>query len=137
MKFIESEIHSAVESVSAERADGQDDHQDTLWLYWEAPLIRGEEEGGLLGSERMVVVIVMMMIKIMVTMMGRNDAIKCKLSDRVLRPAQGLEHNIWWRNEYKYKYNQSTNTSTNTVWSCLMHVLWCLVVSMYIYIYSL
>ena len=82
----------------------------------------------------MVVVIVMMMIKIMVTMMGRNDAIKCKLSDRVLRPAQGLEHNIWWRNEYKYKYNQSTNTSTNTVWSCLMHVLWCLVVSMYIYI---
>ena len=60
----------------------------------------------------MVVVIVMMMIKIMVTMMGRNDAIKCKLSDRVLRPAQGLEHNIWWRNEYKY--NQSTNTFTNT-----------------------
>ena len=59
----------------------------------------------------MVVVIVMMMIKMM---MGRNDAIKCKLSDRVLRPAQGLEHNIWWRNEYKYKYNQSTNTFTNT-----------------------
>ena len=60
----------------------------------------------------MVVVIVMMMIKMMVTMMGRNDAIKCKLSDRVLRPAQGLEHNIWWRNEYKY--NQSTNTFSNT-----------------------
>ena len=71
MKFIESEIHSAVESVSAERADDQDDHQDTLWLYWEAPLIRGEEEGGLLGSERMAVVIVMMMmmlIMIMITM---------------------------------------------------------------------
>ena len=71
MKFIESEIHSAVESVSAERADVQDDHQDTLWLFWEAPLIRGEEDGGLLGSERMVVVIVMMMmtlIMIMITM---------------------------------------------------------------------
>ena len=51
------------------RADDQDDHQDTLWLFWEAPLIRGEEEGGLLGSERMVVVIVMMiMIMIMITM---------------------------------------------------------------------
>ena len=69
MKFIESEIHSAVESVSAERADVQDDHQDTLWLFWEAPLIRGEEEGGLLGSERMVVVIVMMMMMMLIMIM--------------------------------------------------------------------
>ena len=39
MKFIESEIHSEI--VPAERAD---DHLDTLWLFWEAPLIRGEED---------------------------------------------------------------------------------------------
>ena len=69
LKFIESENHSAVESVSAERADDQDDHQDTLWLFWEAPLIRGEEEGGLLGSERMVVVIVMMMMMMLIMIM--------------------------------------------------------------------
>ena len=33
LKFIESEIHSAVESVSAERADDQDDHQDTFAIF--------------------------------------------------------------------------------------------------------
>ena len=64
----------------------------------------------------MMTVTIMMMVVAMVMMIGRNDAIKCKLSDRALllsqRPAQGLQHNIWWRNEYKYKYNQSTNTFT-------------------------
>ena len=47
MKFIESEIHSEIVP-----AEGADDHLDTLWLYWEAPLIRGEEDGGLPRPEK-------------------------------------------------------------------------------------